>query len=260
MIARVVRSEFTKIRSVRSTYWSLLLLIVAAVAWCVVLCAATLHNWPSMSAQDRSGFDPTQDSVMGLALLGQLVIVMFGGLMITSEYGTGMIRTSLTVMPHRQVIYWSKLGVFAAVGGVLSLVTSFAIFYLGKGLLRSTHVPMSISISQDLRSVLVTALYVEVCGLFAYGIGAIVRNTAGGLTIAFGVLALLPELLRALPSGLEQDLERWVPGGYALSSMTETVGGTPPHLFTAWGELAVFAGYALVLVLIGAAQFSRRDA
>jgi ABC-2 type transport system permease protein len=260
MIARVIHSEFTKVRSVRSTYWSLLLLVAAAVAWCAIFSAGEVRNWPTMSATDRSGFDATQASVLGLALLGQLVIVMFGALMITSEYTTGMIRTSLTVMPHRPVVYWSKLGVFAAVSGVLSLVTSFAVFGLGKALLASTHAPMSLSDGNDLRSVLVTALYVEVCGLFAYGLGAIVRNTAGGLTIAYGVLALLPELLRALPPDLKYDLDRWVPGGYALSSMTETVGGTAPHLFSAWVELAVFAGYAIALVLIGAVQFSRRDA
>lgn len=257
---RTIRSEFTKIRSVRSTYWSLFLLVLAAVTWCVAYCLATVHQWPTMSGLDKSNFDGTQDSVIGLAVLGQLIIVVFGALMITSEYGTGMIRTSLTVMPRRRVLYWSKLAVFAGVSLALSLVTSFGTFFLGKALLAPTHVTMSLANPAVLRSVLVTALYVEICGLLAYAIGAIVRSTAGGLTIAYGVLALLPQLIKALPGSLEHVLVRWVPGGDALSVMTTTNGSNPPHMFSAWGELAVFAGYAVILLTIGAVQFSRRDA
>jgi hypothetical protein len=148
-----------------------LLLVVAAAAWCVAYCLGTVHQWPTMAAADRAGFDGTQDSVLGLALLGQLVIVVFGTLMITSEYTTGMIRTSLTVMPRRPVLYWSKLGVFAGISLVLSLVTSFGVFFLGKDLLGPTHTSMSLSDPAQLRSVIVAALYVEACGLFAYGVG-----------------------------------------------------------------------------------------
>lgn len=259
IVRRTLNSEFTKLRTVRSSYGSLAMLVLAAAAWCVVFSLGTVHSWPTTSASDRASFDPTQASVLGLALLGQLVIVVFGALSITSEYATGMIRTSLTVMPNRAVFYWSKLAVFAAVSLVISLVTSFGVFFLGKALLAPTHVAMSLSSPAALRSVLVTAGYVELCGLIAYGIGALTRNTAAGLSIAYGCLALLPELLRALPSGLHHALERWVPGGDALAAMT-TTGGRIPYTFPAWGELAVFAGYAAVLILAGAAAVSRRDA
>ena len=260
-IPRTLRSEFTKVRSVRSTYWSLLLLVLAAVAWCVIYAVATTRQWPAMSALDRGSFDATQDSVLGLALLGQLFIVMLGALMITSEYTTGMVRTSLTVMPRRAVLYWSKLGVFAAVSLVLSLATSVGMFFLGKTLLAPTHVTMSLSQPAQLRSVLVTALFVEVCGLLAYGVGAIVRNTAGALTITYGILALLPQLLKAMPTPIYQAMVRWIPGGDALGVMTSTDSNSnPPHMFGAWAELAVFAAYAVIVVLIGAAQFRGRDA
>jgi ABC-type transport system involved in multi-copper enzyme maturation permease subunit len=257
---RTLRSELTKIRSVRSTYWTQLLLVAAAAAWCVIYSLATVHQWPHMNPQDRANFDPVQSSVLGLAVAGQLVIVVLGALMITSEYSTGMIRTSLTVMPRRARLYWSKLAVFAVVSGVLSMITSFGAFFLGRALLAPTHVSMSLSQPGALRAVLISALYVEVCGLFAFGVGAIVRNTAAGLTIGFGFLILLPQLLRALPSSLYQALERWMPSGNALSTMTASNGATLPHMFSAWGELAVFAAYAIALVLIGAAVFRRRDA
>jgi ABC-type Fe3+/spermidine/putrescine transport system ATPase subunit len=124
----------------------------------------------------------------------------------------------------------------------------------------STHVAMSLSQPGVLRSLIVTALFVEVCGLLAFGIGALVRNTAGALTLAFGCLVLVSELIRTLPVFLHNDLIRWVPGGDSLNSMTATIGGQIPHTFSAWGELAVFAGYAVILLAAGAVAFSRRDA
>ena len=259
-LGRTIRSEFTKIRSVRSTYWTLFVLVLASVAWCVAYCLGTVHQWPGMSAQDRVDFDATQDSILGLALLGQLVIVVLGALMVTSEYSTGMVRTSLTVMPRRGTLFAAKAAVFAAVSLVVSFVTSFGTFFLGRVLLSSTHVSMSLSQPGVLRSMVVTALYVEVCGLFAVGVGALVRNTAGALTLAYGFLALLPELIKALPDSLHNALMRWVPGGDALNVMTSTKGGPMPHMFAAWGELAVFVGYAVILLAVGAVTFSRRDA
>jgi ABC-2 type transport system permease protein len=259
-LIRTIRSEFTKIRSVRSTYWTLLVLVLASAAWCVAYCLGTVHQWPHMSAQDRSGFDATQDTILGLALLGQLVIVVFGALMITSEYSTGLIRTSLTVMPRRATLYAAKAAVFAAVSLVISFATSFGTFFLGRILLASTHAPMSVSQPGVLRSLIVSALYVEVCGLFAFGVGALVRNTAGALTLAYGFLALLPQLIRALPESLHDALMRWVPGGDALNVMTATLGWPQRLMFSAWGELAVFGGYAAILLAAGAVLFSRRDA
>jgi ABC-type transport system involved in multi-copper enzyme maturation permease subunit len=213
-----------------------------------------------MSAQDRSGFDATQNSILGLALLGQLVIVVLGALMITSEYSTGMVRTSLTVMPRRGTLYAAKAAVFAAVSLVVAFVASFGTFFLGRILLSSTHVAMSLSQPGVLRSLIITALFVEACGLIAFGIGALVRNTAAALTLAFGLLILLPQLTRTLPVFLHNDLIRWVPGGDAINSMTATIGGPIPHTFPAWGELAVIVGYAAILLAAGAVLFSRRDA
>jgi len=259
-LARTIRSEFTKLRSVRSTYWTLFLLVLTGVAWCVAYCLGTVHQWPHMSAQDRAGFDATQNSVIGLAMLGQLVIVVLGALMITSEYSTGAVRASLTAMPRRGTLYAAKAVVFAAVSLVVSFAASFGSYFLGRVLLASTHVTPSLSQPEVLRSVVITALFVEVCGLFAFGVGALVRNAAGALTLTYGCLALLPELIRAMPESVHNALMRWVPGGDALSVMTATMGGQRPLLFSAWGELAVFAGYAAILLAAGAILFSRRDA
>jgi ABC-2 type transport system permease protein len=260
MFTRTVRSEFTKIRSVRSTSWSLALMVLASTAWCVAYCLGTVHNWPNMSAQDRAGFDPVQSSVIGVALLGQLVIVVFGALMFTSEYSTGSIRTSLTAMPRRPVLYGAKLAVFAAVSLAVALVASFGMFFLGEALLGSTHGAVSLAHPGVLRSVIITALYAEVCGLIAFGIGALTRNTAAALVISYGGLTLLPQLLKAMPTSVYHALVAWVPGGDAVSVMTSPSGSRPPHMFSAWGELAVFAAYAAILLIAGAVQFRTRDA
>ena len=260
VFARAVRSEFTKIRSVRSTSWSLALMVLASAAWCVAYCLGTVHNWPTMSPQDRAGFDPAQSSVIGVALLGQLVIVVFGALMFTSEYSTGSMRTSLTVMPRRTALYGAKLATFAAVSLAVAIVSSFGMFFLGQALLGSAHGAVSLTHPGVLRSVLITALYAEVCGLIAVGVGALTRNTAAALVVCYGGLTLLPQLLKAMPASVYHALVAWVPGGDAISVMTSTAGSRPPHMFSAWGELAVFAAYAAILLIAGAVQFRTRDA
>jgi ABC-2 type transport system permease protein len=260
-VAGTLRSELTKIRSVRSTYWTLFLLIGAGIAWSIAYCAGEASKWPTMPAQDKIGFDPTQSSVVGLALLGQLVIVVLGTLSITSEFGTGMIRTSLTVMPRRGAFYGAKAAVLAAVALAVALLASFASFFVGQGLLASTHVTATLSQPNVLRAVLGTALYLVLCGLFAFGLGAIIRSTAGAMTAAYGFLFLLPQLAKALPSSWYADVDRWLPGGDVVNSITSTQGvNINPHVFTAWGELAVFGGYTVVLLALGALLFRKRDA
>jgi len=256
-----LRSELTKIRSVRSTYLTLIVLVLAGVGWSVADCAGEAAHWAQTAPQDKASFDATQASVVGLALLGQLVIVVLGALVMTSEYSTGMMRTSLAVMPRRGVLFGAKAAVLAAVTLVIALVASFAAFFVGQYLLRGTHSTATLAQPGVLGAVLASALYVALSGLLAFGLGAIVRSTAGAITAAFGALFLLPQLARALPSSWYADLERWLPGGAAVNNVTATKSASlDPHLFSAWGELAVLGGYVVVLLVIGALLFSRRDA
>jgi len=260
-LAGTLRSEFTKIRSVRSTYWTLLMLVLASVAWSVAFCAGEAARWAHMAPADRAGFDPTQASVLGLALLGQLVIAVLGALAITSEYSTGMIRTSLTVMPRRGVLYGAKAAVFAAVTLAIAIPASFLSFFIGQRLLASAHTSAALSQPNVLRVVLASALYVTLCGLFAFGLGAILRNTAGAITAAYGFLFLVPQLAKALPNTWYADVVRWLPGGDVIAEITST--GRQQisvNLFSAWGELAVVGAYTAVLIIAGALLFRHRDA
>jgi ABC-2 type transport system permease protein len=253
-----LRSELTKIRSVRSTYWTLILLVLVGVAWSIAFCAGTASHW---SASQRAGFDPTQSSIVGMAQLGQLVIIVLGTLAITSEYSTGMIRTSLTVMPRRGVLYGAKAMVFAAAALVVAVPTGFACFFIGQALLAPTHVTATLSQPGAARAVIAAGLYVALCGLFALGLGAILRSTAGAMTTSYGVLFLLPELAKALPSAWYVDIERWLPSGDVLNTITGTQSANlNPNMFSAWGELAVFGGYTAVVLILGGVLFRNRDA
>ncbi|HEX6527468.1 MAG TPA: ABC transporter permease subunit [Streptosporangiaceae bacterium] len=254
-LAETMRSEFIKIRSVRSTYWTLLALVLASIAWAAFDCAGIVSNWPR-----DMGFNPADASLTGQVGLGELIIVTLGALVITSEYSTGMIRTSLTVMPRRGVLYAAKAIVFAAVSLAVSLITSFAAFFTGQIILSGKHINTTLAQPFALRAVLLSAAVVTVFGLLAYGAGAIIRNTAGAITAILGMIFLIPLLAQALPNAWFQDLQRWLPGGSALNPISAGRAHGTDHLFSAWGEFAVFGGYAAVLLAVGAWLFCRRDA
>jgi ABC-2 type transport system permease protein len=249
-----LRSELTKIRSVRSTYWTLLAQAVAAIAWAVLDCAGTVSHGIG------PGFSASEASLTGQVALGELIIVVLGALVITSEYSTGMIRTSLAVVPRRGVLYAAKAIVFAGVTLTISLVTSFVAFFVGQAILSSKHYNTTLTHPGVLRAVLLSAAIVTVFGLLAYGAGALIRHTAGAITSILGVIFLIPALAQALPNSWFADVVRWLPGGEALSPIARSGAPLSPHLFGAWGEFGVFSGYAVVLLAFGAWSFIRRDA
>jgi ABC-2 type transport system permease protein len=185
---------------------------------------------------------------------------VLGALVITSEYSTGMIRTSLAVMPRRGVLYAAKAIVFAGVTLAISLVTSFIDFFVGQAILASKHLNTTLAQPDVLRAVLLSAAIVVVFGLFAYGLGAIIRHTAGAITSILGLIFLIPLLAQALPTPWYLDIERWLPGGSALGPIPSSGPPISHGLFSAWGEFGVFSGYAAVLLAIGAWSFIRRDA
>jgi ABC-2 type transport system permease protein len=260
-----LRSEITKIRSVRSTYWTLALIVVAGLAWSIAFSAGTAAHWASMSAPDRASIDVTQSTVLGVAFLGQLIIVVLGALTITSEYSTQAIRGSLTAMPRRGVLFQAKATVLTAVAVAVAFPASFLAFFTGQSLLHSAHASATLGQQGVLSAVLAAAAFVVLCGLFSFALGTLLRSTAGTITATYGILFLLPELARALPSPWYQDAVRWLPGGgQFIGEITSTAGSQAysPNLsfFPPWGELGIFAGYTALLLIAGAVVLHRRDA
>ena len=255
-----LRSEFTKIGSVRSTYWTLLILFAVSVGIGAAISAVVAGGWsqpPPPPPAPPDVYEATQVSLAGLLVFGQLVIVVPGTLVLSAEYSTGMIRTSLIAMPRRIVIYVAKAVAFAAVALVVALATAFIAFFLGQLLLASSHHSATLAGPGVLRAVIGSALYVTLCGLFAFAAAAIIRNTAATLTAMIGLLFVIPALVNWLP--WRDDLVRWLPSS-AARAMSATAGRQDPHLFSPWGEFVVFAVCTAVLLVVGGILFRKRDA
>ena len=253
--ADALRSEFTKIRSTRSTYWTLLALVVVTIGIGAIASYGTASH---ASQVDRASFDATQLSLGGL-YVGQLVIAVLGALTITSEYSTGMIRTSLAVQPRRGTLFAAKAVVFAVVSLVTGLVASFASFFIGQALVSSHHLNVTLSQPNVLRAVIGGALFLTACGMLAYGLGAILRHTAGAITAAIGLLFVLTVLVNFLPGTWQDHVNKWMPA-IAGSQVWVTKASSPETLFSAWAGLAVLAGYAAIAIVAGLVLFRTRDA
>jgi ABC-2 type transport system permease protein len=250
-----LRSEFTKIRSVRSTYWTLVTLVVVTIGIGALACVGAI----SRGADHGPGFDATQRSLAGL-ILGQLIIVVLGALTVTSEYSTGMIRTSLTVQPRRGTLLAAKGVIFFLVSLVTGLVASFVSFFIGQAILSSKHLGVSLGDPNVLRAVVGGALFLAVCGMLAFGLGTLLRHTAGAITASIGLLFVLFVLINFLPSSWQNHVDKWIPfnAGSQIWS-TIPVHGDPP-MFSPWTGFAVFTGYAVIAIVAGAVAFRKRDA
>ena len=251
-----LRSEFTKIRSTRSTYWALLAVIVATVGF------GALASWGAAHSHDPGGpgFDATQNSLGGL-YISQLIIAVLGALTITSEYSTGMMRTSLAALPRRGTVFAAKAIVFTVVALVTGLVTTFASFFLGQALMSGQHINATLGQPDVLRAVIGGALFLTVCGLLAFGIGMILRHTAGAITAAIGLLFVLSVVVHFLPESWQAHVDKWMPalaGSGIWATVAPSPGSTPT--FSAWAGFAVLAGYAAVAMAAGLVVFFRRDA
>jgi ABC-2 type transport system permease protein len=253
--ADALRSEFTKIRSTRSTYWTLFALIVVCIGIGALASAGTASHPNGVS---RASFDATQQSLAGL-YVGQLVIAALGALTITSEYATGMIRTSLAVQPRRGVVFAAKGVVFAVVTLITGLVASFGSFFVGQAILSPHHLSATLGQPNVLRAVIGGALFLTACGMLAYGLGAILRHTAAAISAAIGLLFVLTVLVQFLPSSWQNSLDKWMPA-LAGSQVWATKVTEGAHQFPAWGGFAVLAGWAAVAIAVGLVLFRTRDA
>jgi ABC-2 type transport system permease protein len=256
----VIRSEWTKIRSVRSTYWTLITLVIVGIGLGALICFATENRFTHLGHGAHLGFDPTGRSLTAFVELGQLVMMVLGAMVITAEYSTGMIRTSLTTMPRRGTVFAAKGLVFAGVALVVSIVTAFIAFFLGQAILKSTGDSATLSDPNVLRAIVGTALYVTVIGVMSFAFGAIIRHTAGTIATMVGVLFILPLIVEVLPSNWTDDINKWIPGSAGGQLISTIPGSADSTLFSAWPQFGVTVAYTVILLIIGAILFRKRDA
>lgn len=247
-----LRSELTKIRTLRSTYWIAVATIVFTVLIGVVTCALT---GPGATGP---GYDPTYLSLEGL-IVGQLVVAVLGVLTITSEYSTGMITTSLTVQPRRGTLFAAKAAAVALVALGAGLIASFTSFLLGQAILAKRDIGTSLGQPHVLRAVIGAGLFLAVSGVLALGLGAVFRYAAAAITVAFAVLFGSLPVEALLPATVQDTVDRWIPLS-AGSQIWSTVAVPSAHQFSPWAGFAVFTAYAAIAFAAGLALFVLRDA
>jgi ABC-2 type transport system permease protein len=255
-LPRVVRSEWTKLWSLRSTRWSLLLAFIAQAGLGPLIAAITMARWSQLSPLDRASLNVIDRSLGGWHL-AQLAVAILGVMTITGEYHTGMIRSSLMAAPKRLPVLWAKLLVFSSVVLVLMLIAAFIGFLGGQAIFTQHHVNVTLGARGALRTVFGAALFSTATGALCIALGTIVRRTAGGIALFVGVFFVLPGLVEILPSSMADSIHPYLPsnaGGAVAQAFAD------PNTFSPWGGFALFCGYTVATIVIAAVLLHRRDA
>jgi ABC-2 type transport system permease protein len=255
-LPRVIHSEWTKLRTLRSSRISLAVAFGCIVALGLLISAVTMSNWSHIRPEERASFDPVLRSIGGV-YLAQLAFLVLGVLFVTGEYSTGMIRASLTAVPRRLPVLWAKLLVYVSVTLVLATISCLLAFVGGQAIFVSHHVNVALGDPGVTRAVLGAALYLTVVSWLAVSIGTILRNTAGGIASLAGILFVLPPLMNLLPSSWDHAISPYLPSnaGQALFLLHPDGPTLAP-----WTGFAVFCGYAVVATAVAAVMLVRRDA
>jgi len=255
-LPRVIRSEWTKLWTLRSTRWSLLLAFVAQAGLGPLIAWITMTRWSQLSLGDRLSLNVIDRSLGGWHL-AQLAIAILGVMIMTGEYHTGMIRSSMMAAPKRLPVLWAKLLVFMSVTFVLMLIAAFIGFLGGQAIFTEHHVNVTLSAPHALRAVIGAALFTTATGAMCIGLGTIVRRTAGGIALFVGVFFVLPGLVEILPSSMADSIHPYLPSN-AGSGLAQAL--TDPNMFSPWGGFALFCGYTVAVIAIAAVLLLRRDA
>jgi ABC-2 type transport system permease protein len=257
--ADLLRAEWTKIRSIRSTVWSLVIMVVAIIGFTALITSLTAAQWGTTSAASRADTvaDPVS-TILGAGLfLGQLAICVLGVMVMSSEYSTGVIRSSLLAVPRRLRMLTAKAVVFAALVFVIAIIAAFISFFLGAAILHS-HAPVSLSDPGVARAVLGEALYLTVLGLFAMAVGGLLRHTAGAVTAVTGLVLVVGPLAQLIPGTVGKHIYDYLPSTAGL--MITQASQKTDQLLSPWQGFGVFCLWTALLLAACGYFLVRRDA
>ncbi|MEU0485673.1 ABC transporter permease subunit [Streptosporangium sp. NPDC006013] len=243
----ILRSEWTKIRSVRSTVWTLAVTAVLMLGFSALISAAAKST--------ADGPIPGEQAIMtGLAgtMLASLSMATLGVLVISSEYRTGGIRTSLMAVPKRMSLLTGKIVVFAAISLVVCAVAAAGAIGVGMAISQ----PSSIEMGDVVRSSLGSGLYLTACGLFGLGLGTLIRHTPGAIVSAIALILVLPTVANQLPG----EWGRTVAEHFTTNAGLLVVSGQGNGSLGPWSGFAVYLAWVALAVLAGAVLMQRRDA
>lgn len=251
----VLRSEWTKIRTVASTSWTLVSALAVTVGLGAGFCAIVNATFDDLPEQQRVTFDATQMSFSGM-LLGQLAMLVFGALVVGGEYSTGMVRTSLAAVPRRSSLLVGKALVATALALVVGLITGFVSFLLGQAIL-GDH---STGLGEEnvLRAVIGVGLYMALLALFSVGVSMMLRNTAASVAILVGFILVLPLVLGVIDT--TRKISSYLPSQTGSAIMQTVSGGDPDVPYGPWGGLGLMALWAVAALAGGYLAFRSKDA
>ncbi|MFD4605274.1 ABC transporter permease [Streptomyces sp. NPDC058464] len=255
VVTQVVRSEWTKIRSVASTVWTLSLAVVVTVALGMLISGLANRQFGNMPARERLSFDPTNISFAGMTL-GQLAMIVFGVLVVSNEYSTGMIRVSLAAVPQRATFLFSKIAVAAALVLVVGMVTSFAAFFLGQAMLGSHRAQLGDP--GVLRAVVGGGLYMTLIAMFSMGVAAMLRSPMLSLGILMPFFFLISNILGNVDA--TKKIGRFLPdqAGSHIMQVVPRAGDDVPY--GPWGGLGIMGLWVIAALAGGYVLLKRRDA
>lgn len=252
---QVLKSEWTKIRSVSSTVWTLGLAVVVTIALGMLISILSKNDYDKLDAQDKLTFDPTYISFAGMSL-GQLALIVFGVLVVSNEYSTGMIRTSLAAVPQRGTFLFSKVLVATLLSFAVGLATSFITFFVGQAML-GTH-KAQIGDPGVLRAVIGGAIYMTLIAVFSMGVAVMLRSPMLSLGILMPFFFLISSILGNVSA--TKKIGRFLPdqaGSKIMQVKTPFDDDTP---YGPWGGLAIMVVWVVVALLGGYALLKKRDA
>ena len=244
----VAQMEWLKLRSVRSTWWTLLVFAAGMVGLAILVMRGQQHS---------ASFDPTNDSFAGLAI-GQLALGVLGVLAVTSEFSSGMIRATFAAAPRRPLVLAAKAAILASVTLVAGEIMAFVAFGVGQAVLKSQFPHAALGQPGVLRAVLMAGAYPALIALTGLGLGAIIRHTAGAISAVVGVLFVLPLILLPLGTSIQNSVGQFMPMLIAENSLTAVK--PVAHSLSAGVGFAVLCLYAATALAVGSWMLARRDA
>jgi hypothetical protein len=252
--ARVIHSEWIKLWSLRSTRWTLVVAVISMV-FGIVIAAIDMSRWATLSAHDKATFSAIDTSLAGYHF-AQLAIGVLGVLVVTGEYTTGMIRSSFMAVPKRLPVFWAKLLVFASVTFVLMLVSAFLAFFISQAVLTHEHVNVTLGHPHALRAVIGDALFLTALAIFCVSLGALIRNTAGGIAAFAGIMFALPGINGILPTSLHNAINPYLPSNAGAAILTDRPSS---HWPSPWGGFGIFCAYTAITLVAAVILLKRRD-
>ncbi|MEV8525718.1 ABC transporter permease [Streptomyces sp. NPDC052000] len=255
--AAVLKSEWTKIRTVSSTIWTLACALIVTVAIGAALCALMKSQFDDLKPAEKLTFDPTFISFSGM-ILGQLAMVVFGVLVVGTEYSSGMIRSSLAAVPQRATFLFSKVTVATVLALVVGMVTSFVAFFLGQALLGPHRT--TIAEPNVLRAVFGAGLYMALIALFSMGVATMLRSSMLSLGILMPFFFLISQILSAVPGA--KNVARYFPdrAGSQIMQVVPDAMNSDRAPYGPWGGLGIMVLWVIAALAGGYLVLKKRDA